>query len=117
MCQGGLLKRESKLYEFARIRPFLNNEKAKLLLTSVVMSSTLYCPQIRMFCSKPANKDINRKNKRALGVLYEDYESSLEHIFVRDGSITTHQQELTLLMTESYKTIKKNKSFIYLECF
>ena len=39
-------KINQKLCAFSRIRPFLNKEKAKMLLTSAVMSNFSYCPLI-----------------------------------------------------------------------
>ena len=93
-----------KLCAFSRIRPFLNREKAIILLKSIVMSNFSYCPLIWMFCSKFANKEINRTNKRALRVSYEDYDSSFEQLIEKDGSITVHQKNLQILMTEIYKT-------------
>ena len=39
-------KINQKLCAFSRIRPFLNKEKAKMLLTSVVMSNFSYCPLV-----------------------------------------------------------------------
>ena len=87
-------KLNQKLYAFSRIRPFLNREKAKILLTVIVMSNLSYCPLIWMFCSKSANKEINRTNKRALKVLYEDYDSSFEQLLEKDGGITVHQRNL-----------------------
>ena len=91
LCQ----KINQKLCAFSRIRPFLNREKAKILLKSIVMSNFSYCPLIWMFCSKFANKEINRTNKRALRVLYEDYDSSFEQLLEKDGSITVHQKKFT----------------------
>ena len=49
-------KMNQKLCAFSRIRPFLNREKAKILLTSIVMSNLSYCPLIWMFCSKLLTK-------------------------------------------------------------
>ena len=60
-----------------------------------------------MFCSKSANKEINRTNKRALRLLYEDYDSSFEQLLEKYGSITVHQRNLQNLMTEIYKTINQ----------
>ena len=107
-------KVNQKLCAFSRIRPFLNEEKAKMLLTSVVMSNFSYCPLIWLFCSKTANKDINRTNKRALRVLYGDYDSSFDQLLARNGSITVHQMNLQRLMTEIYKTMNHlNPSYIW----
>ena len=103
-----------KMYKAFAIRPFLNREKAKILLTSIVMSNLSYCPLIWMFCSKSANKKINRTNKRALRLLYEDYDSSFEQLLEKDGSITMHQRNLQNLMTEIYKTINQiNPAYIW----
>ena len=60
-----------------------------------------------MFCSKSANKEINRTNKRALRVLYEDYDSPFEQLLEKDGSIIIHQKNLQNLMTEIYKTMNQ----------
>ena len=110
LCQ----KINLKLCALSRIRLFLNREKAKALLTSIVMSNFSYGPLIWMFCSKAANKEIYRTNKRALRVLYEDYDSSFELLLEKDRSITVHQKNLQNLMTEIYKTANQiNPSYIW----
>ena len=60
-----------------------------------------------MFCSKSANKEINRTIKRALRLLCEDYGSSFEQLLEKDGSITLHQRNLQNLMAEIYETINQ----------
>ena len=60
-----------------------------------------------MFCSKSANKEINRTNKRALRVLYEEYDSSFQELHEQDGSISVHQRNLKNLMTEIYNTVNQ----------
>ena len=79
--------------------------KAKGLLTSIAMSNLSYYPLIWMFCSKSANKEVNRTNKRALRVLFEDYDSSFQQLLEKDGSVTVHQRNEQNGMTEIYKTI------------
>ena len=110
-------KMNKKLCAFSRIRPFLNREKAKMLLTSFFMPNPLYCPLIWMFCSKSGNKEINRTNKHALRVLYEDYDSSFEQLLEEDGSITVDQRNLQNLMTEIYKTINQTNPAYMWELF
>ena len=100
-------KMSQKLCAFSRIRPFLNREEAKMLLTAIVMLNLSYCHLISMFFSKSANTEINRTNKRALRVLHEDYDSSFEQLLEKDGSITVHQRNLQNLMTEICKTINQ----------
>ena len=90
---------------FGRLRPFLGEQKAKLLFNSVRMSNFSYCPLIWLFCSKGANNEINRTHKRALRALYGDYESTFEELLDKDKSLTIHRKNLQRLMVEIYKTI------------
>ena len=76
LCQ----KINQKPCVFWRIGPFLNREKAKILLKSISMSNFSYCPQIWMYYSKTANKEINRTNMPALRVLNEDCDSSFRQL-------------------------------------
>ena len=57
-----------------------------------------------MFCSKSAKKETNRTYKRALRLLYKEYDSSFEQLLKKDGSVTVHQRNLQNFMTEIYKT-------------
>ena len=98
-------KVNQKLYAFGRLRPYLGEQKSKLLLNSVVMSNFSYCPLIWLFCSKVANNEINRTHKRALRTLYRDYESTFEELLDRGDTKTTHKKNLQNLMVEIYKSM------------
>ena len=74
-------KANQKLHAFCRLRSYLGSDKSKLLLKAEVLSNFSYCPLIWLFCSKTANNEINRTHKRALRILYRDYESCFS-IFV-----------------------------------
>ena len=66
-----------KVNEFVRLRPFSGEQRSKLIFNSVIMSNLSYCPLIWLFCIKRANTEINSiPHKRALRVLYGDYEST-----------------------------------------
>ena len=92
-----------KLFAFFRVRALLNREKAKILLTSIVMPNSSYCPLIWMFNGKTGKKQINGTNNRALRVLYEEYDSSFEHLFEKDRIIIVHQKNLQNPITQMYK--------------
>ena len=72
---------------------------------AVILLNFNYCPLIWLFCNKGANKEINRTHKRALRILYEDYESSFETLLARSGSNSIHIKNLQKLMTEIYKSM------------
>ena len=63
-----------------------------------------YYPLIWMFCGK-TNNTINRLHKRALRVLYRDYNASFEDFLRRSGELTIHCKNLQKLMLEIYKCI------------
>ena len=98
-------KVNQKVHAFGRLRPFLGEQKAKLLFNSVIMSNFLNRPLLWLFCSKGANNEANRTRKRALRALYGDYEFTFEKLLNKDKSMTIHKKNLQRLMVEIYKTI------------
>ena len=97
-------KANRKLHAFGRLRQYLGSDKSKLLLNAVVLSNFSYCPLIWLYCSKTTNNDINRTHKRALRILYKDYESTFEELLERDNTKTTRTTNLQKLMIEVYKS-------------
>ena len=98
-------KVNQKVSAFRRVRPYLGIQKSQVLFNSVVISNFTYCPLIWVFCSKAANNKINKTHKRALRVLYDEYESTFEQLLENSGTKTIHQRNLQFLMTEIYKTL------------
>ena len=95
-------KVNQKVHAFGRLRPFLGEQKAKLVFNSVIMSNFSYWPLIWLFCSKGANNEIDRTHKRALRALYGDYESTFEELLDKDKSMTIHKKNLQRRMVEIY---------------
>ena len=62
-----------------------------------------------MFCSRTANKRIDKLHERALKLVYDDYETSFSNLFAIDGSFIVHQTNIETLLLEIYK-IKHNLS-------
>ena len=50
------------------------------------------------------NNKINRLHGRALRIAYKDYTSSFESLLEKDRSVTIHQRNVQLLVTEMLKT-------------
>ena len=98
-------KTSRKVTAFSRVAKLLDFKKARLLYNAFIMSSLSYCPLIWMFCGKTANKEINRIHKRALRILFNDYEASFEELLQRNNEQTVHTKNLHKLMTEVYKSL------------
>ena len=71
-------KAEIKLSALTRIFRFLSFDKRLLLVKGFFESQFKYCPLVWMFCSRKNNNNINALHKRALMLIYEDYNSTLK---------------------------------------
>ena len=107
-------KVNKKVSAFARLNNYISREQALTVCNAVILSNFNYCPLIWLFCNKGANKEIDRTHKRALRILYEDYESSFETLLARSGSNSMHIKNLQKLMTEIYKSMNHlNPSIVW----
>ena len=56
-----------------------------------------------MFHSRRLNNRINHIHERALRIIYQDYNSSFKELLRKESSLTIHQRNLKLLVTEMFK--------------
>ena len=107
-------KVNKKVSAFARLNNYISREQAITVCNAVILSNFNYCPLIWLFCNKGANKEIDHTHKRALWILYKDYESSFETLLARSGSNSIHIKNLQKLMTEIYKSMNHlNPSIVW----
>ena len=82
-----------KTSALSRLRSYISEKKAKLLLNTVVTSSLQYCSLIWLFCSKAADNLINRTTKRAMRITYNsDSQETLDALLQRDGTLKIHKK-------------------------
>ena len=96
-------KASQKLSALNRISPYLDINKRKIIYNSMIKSQFSYCPLVWMFCSRKSNDKINRLQKRALRMIYDDYDSSFEELLTKDYSFSIHHFNIQTL------AIKMNK--------
>ena len=65
-----------KTTAFSRLNNFIATQQAQPIYNAGTLSNFNYCLLIWVFCNKGANKQMDRIHKRALQILYKDYESS-----------------------------------------
>ena len=82
----------------------LNNSQKTTLINSFFFSQFNYCPLVWMFCSKEANNEIEKLQKRTLQIIHDHFSSSYNDLRMKDNSATI-QRNLQFLMTEIFKTI------------
>ena len=103
MCK----KANNKINALCRIRKWKTIEKSHILNNAYMLPLLYYRPIVWMFCSKTSDNSIDKTHKRALRVLYNSFDKSLEELLQIDGSVTIHQRNLRTLMIEVYKSINR----------
>ena len=99
-------KVNKKITAFSRLNNFISTKQSQTIYNAVkIVSNFNYCPLKWMFCSKGANKQIDRTHKRALQILYKDYESSFETLLTRNRNNSIHGNNLQKLMIEIFKSM------------
>ena len=93
-------KASLKLNALARIAPFMNVSKKRIIMKSFIESQFGYCPLIWMFHSRGLNNKINRIHERALRITYNDKSSSYGELLTKDRSVTIHDRNIRALTVE-----------------
>ena len=88
-------KAMAKIKTLARIAPFLNKRKRKLLMSGAFFKSQFsYCPLSWMFHSRTLNNKINKLHKRCLRIIYADNTSSFTDLLEIDNSVSAHHRNI-----------------------
>ena len=107
-------KVNKKISAFSRLNMYISREQALTICNAVILSNFNYCPLIWLFYNEGANKEIDRTHKRALRILYEEYECPFEALLTRSGRFCIHVRNLQKLMTEIYKSMNQlNPSLVW----
>ena len=113
-----LCKRASrKIHALARVTPYMNTSKKRILMNAFFKSQFSYCPLVWMCHSRANNNKINRLHERCLRIIYSDKQSSYETLLEKDGSVSIHNRNLQILATEMYKVSKGLSPSIITELF
>ena len=65
-----------------------------------------------MFCSKTPENKINQIQKRALGMVYNEPNLNLDKLVELDKSTTIHIKNIITLLTEVYKTTRRENPIL-----
>ena len=92
-----------KLHTLARIIKYMSTNQAQLLMRSFIMSRFSYFPLIWMCHSRRINTQINKLHERALRLVYNDKSSSFWELLERNNTVTIHERNIQVLLTEIFK--------------
>ena len=79
------------------------------LMKAFITSQFSYCLLIWMLYNRTLNNRINNFHERALRLTYKDNKSSFKQLLEKDHSVTVHQKNLQVLITEIFK-VKNNSA-------
>ena len=99
MCK----KTNRKINALARIAPFININKRRILMNSFFRLQFNYCPLIWMCHSRTNNRKTNRLHERCLRIIYNDKPSSFIILLEKHNSGSIHQRNLQILAIEMFK--------------
>ena len=92
-----------KIQALARVTPFMNLSKRRLLMNSFFKTQYNYCPLIWMCHSHENNRQISRLQERCLRIICNDKQSSFNELLEKDDSVLVHERNLHVLATEMHK--------------
>ena len=108
---NGLCKKaSSKIHALARISPYFNQYKKKILMNSFFTAQFGYCPLVWMFCSRTINNKINKLHERCLRLIHNDKSSTYQELLTCDRSVTIHQRNLQILALEMMFKVLNNST-------
>ena len=99
-------KASRKIHALARVAPYMNIVKKRILMKAFFKSQFSYCPLVWMYHSRANNSKINRLHERCLRIIYSDKHSSFEVLLEKDVCVSMYQRNLQVLATEMYKVRK-----------
>ena len=98
-------KAAGQLNYLCRQKQYLNKDSKKILVESFIFANFNYCPLVWHFCSQELMNKQENIQKRALRFIYDDYESTYEHLLVLANKPTLEVRKLRLLTIEIFKTL------------
>ena len=84
-------------------------DKLRIIMKAFVTSYFGFCPIVWMFHSRKHNNRINTIQERALRLVYKDKISNFQKLLEINNSVTIHERNSQILVTEIFK-IKQNLS-------
>ena len=96
-------KASRKIYALARITPYMDISKRRMVMNAFFNSQFNYCLLIWMSHNRTTNRKINRLHERCLRMIYNDKQSSFKMLLEKKFSVSMHERNIQCLVTEMYK--------------
>ena len=110
-------KAARQLNALSRISENFDLKCRKLIFQSFVLGNFTYCPIVWHFCGKQNNGKIEKVQKRALRILYDDYESECNELLDKSGAISMLQFRKNCIILEVFKSIHNSSPWYIQDMF
>ena len=110
-------KTSAKLNALARVSPYIDEGKRRLIMNPFFNSQFKYFPLALMFHSRKSNNKINRLHERCLRIVYNDSSSTFEGQLTEDNSVSIHDRNLQVLATEMFKVYTEQRPDVRQDVF
>ena len=95
-------KASRKIYALARVAPYMDLSKRRMVMNAFFNSQFNHCPLIWMCHNRTTDRKINRLHERCLRIIYNDKQSSFKMLLEKDSSVSIHYRNIQCLATEMY---------------
>ena len=82
---------------------YMSTNQVQVLMRSFIMSQFSYCLLIWMCHRRKINTQMYKLHERALRLIFNDKSSSFRELLERDNSVTIHERNIQVLLTEIFK--------------
>ena len=108
------IKATRQLRAISRISKYLDEACKLNLFHAFIMSNLNYCSTVWHFCNSGDSMKLEKIQKRALRIIYNDYESNYNDLLEKVGRPLLYVARLRSLALETYKSIhKQNPPFLH----
>ena len=95
----------AKLKALARIAPFMNITKRKILMNAFFNAQFSYCPLTWMFHSRKLNNKINKLHERCLRIVYNNNTSTYDELLETGNSVSVRFRNVQALAIKLYRVV------------
>ena len=106
-----------KLHALARVSPYMDIQKKKILFNAFFYSQFSYCPLAWMCHSRELNNMINSLHEKSLRIIHYDKKSSFQELLEKDNAVSIHERNLKRLCIEMHKVVYGSAPEIFSNLF
>ena len=99
-------KTRRKVCALARVTSSMSLSKKRTVINAFFNSQFNYCLLIWMCHSSENSNKINRLHERCLRIISNDKRSSFNALLEKDDSVSIHERNIKILVTEMFKVSK-----------